>query len=382
MTAETLLVLTVAATLAFANGANDVSKGIATLVGSGVTDYRRAIAWGTAWTAVGGLLGAILASAMLATFGNDLLTAGTTPSFVGVLAVVVGAAGWILFATRTGLPVSTTHAIVGSVVGVAALAYGVDAVKWGALGGKIILPLSVTPLVSLLLTGVLLRASRCRSSRTGERADCVCAEVEPALVLAVTDGSAQSAALVAQAPHLRITTGPAETCATSQPTALRLTVDHLHWLTSGATSMARGMNDAPKMVAPVVATSVLLGGTTLSTGSLFGIVTAAMVAGSLVAGRRVTHVLATKVTPMDHHEGFAANLVTAGLVTAGAVYGLPMSTTHVSSGGIFSAGAQRGTLNRRTLRDILLAWVVTLPVAAALGMAVYAIARLIQGGAS
>lgn len=382
MTAATLLVVTVAASLAFANGANDVSKGIATLVGSGVTDYRRAIAWGTAWTAVGGLLGAIFAGAMLATFGNGLLTAGTTPTFVGALAVLVGAAGWILFATRTGLPVSTTHAIVGSVVGVAALAYGVDAVKWGALGGKVILPLSVTPLASLLLTGVLLRASRRRSSGAGGRPDCVCAEVEPALAVAVTAGSAQSAAFVAQAPHLRITTGPAEACATSQPAALRLTVDHLHWLTSGATSMARGMNDAPKMVAPVVATSVLLGGTTLSTGSLFGIVTAAMVAGSLVAGRRVTHVLGTKVTPMDHHEGFAANLVTAGLVTAGAVYGLPMSTTHVSSGGIFSAGAQRGTLNRKTLRNILLAWVVTLPVAAALGMAVYAVARLVQGGAS
>ncbi|MFN2421936.1 MAG: inorganic phosphate transporter [Gemmatimonadota bacterium] len=92
--------------------------------------------------------------------------------------------------------------------------------------------------------------------------------------------------------------------------------------------------------------------------------------------------LAKKVTPMDHHEGFVANLVTAGLVTAGAVYGLPMSTTHVSSGGIFSAGARRGTLNRKTLRDILLAWVITLPAAAALGMAVYAIAGWVQGGAS
>lgn len=198
----------------------------------------------------------------------------------------------------------------------------------------------------------------------------------------VVAGSGVDESETAQAPHLRITTGPAEACATSQPAALRLTVDHLHWLTSGATSLARGMNDAPKIVALVVAASVLLGGTTLSAGSLFGLVTASMVAGSLVAGRRVTHVLATKVTPMDHHDGFAANLVTAGLVTAGAVYGLPMSTTHVASGGIFSAGAQRGTLNRRTLRDILLAWAVTLPAAAALGMAVYAIAGWVQAGAS
>ncbi|MFN2421937.1 MAG: anion permease [Gemmatimonadota bacterium] len=179
------IVLAVGAALAFANGANDVSKAIATLVGSGVTDYRRAIAWGTAWTGVGGLLGALFASAMLATFGNGLRTPGTTPTFVGAVAVLVGAAGWVLFATRTGLPVSTTHAIVGSVVGVAALAYGADAVKWGALGGKVFLPLLVSPFGSLLITGVLLRATRRRASGAGERADCVCADVEPALVVAV-----------------------------------------------------------------------------------------------------------------------------------------------------------------------------------------------------
>lgn len=70
------LALLVGGFLAYANGANDVSKGIATLVGSGVTDYRRALAWGTAWTAVGGLLGALFASAMLPTFGSGLLVPG------------------------------------------------------------------------------------------------------------------------------------------------------------------------------------------------------------------------------------------------------------------------------------------------------------------
>lgn len=381
MTAATLLVLAVAASLACANGANDVSKGIATLVGSGVTDYRRAVAWGTAWTGVGGLLGALFAGAMLTTFGDGLLTVGTTSTFVGAFAVLVGAAGWVVIATRTGLPVSTTHAIVGSMVGVGVVAYGADAVQWSALGGRILLPLLLAPLASLLITGALFRATLHRSSAAGERADCVCAEVEPAMVIAGMAGSARSAALVTQAPHLRITTGPAEACATGSPAALRLTVDHLHWLTSGATSLARGMNDAPKIVALVMAASVVLGRTTVPTATLFGLITGAMVVGSLVAGRRVTHVLATKVTPMDHHEGFGANLVTAGLVTAGAVYGLPMSTTHVSSGGIFSVGAHRGTLNRKTLRDILLAWVVTLPASAALGMAAYAVAGLLHRGA-
>jgi PiT family inorganic phosphate transporter len=369
------MVLVVGAVLAYANGSNDVSKGIATLVGSGVTDYRRAIAWGAAWTAAGGLLGAVLAGAMLGTFGTGLLSPATAPTFAGALAALIGAAGWVLFATRTGLPVSTTHAIVGSMVGVAALAYGTHAVRWSSLGAKVVLPLLASPIVSLLITAALLRATSRRPS-AGASTDCLCAQVEPA-TLAFAATSARSVALLSEPPHLRIVSGSIDACAESQPTALRLTLDHLHWLTSGATSLARGLNDGPKIVALVAAASVLSGGTSVSIPATFGLITVAMVVGSLVAGRRVTSVLAEKVTAMDHREGFTANLVTAGLVTAGAVYGLPMSTTHVSSGGIFSAGALRGSLNRTTLRGILLAWVITLPAAAAIGMAAYSLIGLL-----
>lgn len=378
MTLATVLVLLVGGSLAYANGANDVSKGVATLVGSGVTDYRRAIAWGAGWTAVGGLLGALFAGAMLATFGKDLLVPGTTPTFPAALAMVLGAAGWVLFATRAGLPVSTTHAIVGSLTGVAALAYGTDAVRWSALGGKVLLPLLLSPFAAFLLTGALLRATRRQAGAAGARADCLCAELEPGFVAGGV-GSVQSAVMAPGTLQLRVTTGHTEACATSRPAAVRLTVDHLHWLTSGATSLARGMNDAPKMVALLLAASALSGKATASTPSLFALVTSAMVVGSILAGRRVTQVLAEKVTAMDHHEGFSANLVTACLVTAGAIYGLPMSTTHVSAGGIISAGAARGSLHRKTLRDMLLAWLVTLPVAAALGMMAYVVAKAISG---
>ncbi len=373
MTPSVLPVLVVGAILAFANGSNDVSKGIATLVGSGVTDYRRAIAWGAVWTAIGGLLGAVFAGAMLSTFGKGLLASGTTPAFAGALAALIGAAGWVLLATRTGFPVSTTHAIVGSLVGVAGFAYGVDSVKWSALGAKVLLPLLVSPFASAVITAILLKAVRRGEPVSGARADCVCATAEPRVAVA-----ASAAALYSDAPRVRIVTGAAEACAADHPAAPRLTIDHLHWLTSGATSLARGMNDGPKMVALGAAACTLLGGAVVSTSILFGLVTTAMVVGSLVAGRRVTHVLAEKVTAMDHREGFAANLVTAGLVTVGAVYGLPMSTTHVSSGGIFSAGALRGSLNRRTLRDILLAWIITLPGAALMGMAAFELFKLVR----
>lgn len=376
MSGQSLVVAAIAGFLAFANGANDVSKGVATLVGSGVTDYRKAIAWGTVFTAVGGLLAAFFAGAMLSTFGKGLVAPGVTPTFAGALATLVGAAAWVAIATRFGLPVSTTHALVGALTGVAVAAHGIGAVQWSALGVKVFLPLLASPLAAFLLTSAALRFTGSRSAAPRAFADCACAELEPGIVTQGV-GVAPAAALL-PAARLRVYTGDATECAVASP-AVRVTLDHLHWLSSGATSLARGMNDAPKMVALALAATALGPSAGISAPALFASVVAGMVLGSLVAGRRVAHVLAEEVTTMDHREGFAANLVTAALVTVGAVQGLPMSTTHVSSGGIVGAGAQRRALRHRTLRDIALAWAVTLPAAALLGTATYAIAVAVQG---
>jgi inorganic phosphate transporter, PiT family len=378
LTVTVLLGLSIGIVLAYANGANDVSKGIATLVGSGVTDYRRAIAWGSAWTGVGGLLGCAFAGAMLSTFGHGLLGEGVAPSFSAVLATLAGAAGWVLLATRTGMPVSTTHAIVGSLVGVAIVAYGPKAVQWSTVGGQIFLPLLLTPLLSFLLTGLLLRWTRA-SAANETPADCLCAQVAPPILAIAGPAAAYTAAGTAPDLRLQITRGTVSECAAAHPTALRLSIDHLHWLTSGATSLARGMNDAPKIVALLLAAHAVAGETSLPVPWLFACVTFSMVLGSLLAGRRVTHVLAERVTPLSHTEGFAANLVAAALIGTGAVHGLPMSTTHVASGGIVSAGFARGSLNSRTLRDILLAWVLTLPFAALLGVSAHALLRTFGG---
>ena len=365
--------------LAFVNGANDVSKGIATLVGCGIADYRRAIAWGTLWTAVGGLVGAVLATAMVTTFGNGLLTPGTTQTVGAGVATLLGAAAWVLIATRTGMPVSTTHAIVGSLVGVAAVAYGVDGVRWSALGGKVVLPLLFTPVLSLVLVTLLLKATRPLTAKLAGRAvarmpDCLCAEVTQSEV-ALAGPSSPAAAWAMAAPRLQLIVDTRASCAVERPQAASLTLDQLHWLTAGAASLARGMNDAPKIVALVLAASALGVTSTVGQAPLFMLVTAGMVLGSVVSGRRVTRLLAEGVTPMDHREGFLANLVTAGLVTAGATLGLPMSTTHVSAGGIIGAGAQRSSLDKRTLGEMLLAWVVTLPAAAALGIGTFLVGR-------
>lgn len=372
MTPPALAVLALGVLLAFVNGANDVSKGIATLAGSGVSDYRRAIRWGAIWTAAGGLVGASAAGAMLETFGKGLLEPGTTWSFSAALATILGAAASVLIATRTGLPVSTTHAILGAIGGVGIAAYGPRAVCWGTIGEKIALPLLLSPLVSFSLTVVLFRLDR-RISGTprGAAADCLCAEVEPArIAVAVTaDASSHASALVPVGARLRLRVAPSDACPSEKVAMVRLTLDPLHWLTSGATSFARGLNDAPKIVASVLAAAALSSGAPLHPMLAFAAVTAGMVAGSLAGGRRVTHVLAERLTRMDHREGFGANLVTSLLVAAGAVGGLPMSTTHVSSAAIVGAGIERGpgALHGETVRNMALAWVATLPVAALFG---------------
>src|SRR2546422_8352156 len=141
--------------LAYANGTNDVSKAIATLVGSGVTNYRTAILWGTVWTVTGAGLSAFVAGAMLNTFSTGLLQPGVAapPALAG--AVLVGAIAWVLVASRPGLPGSPTHALTGALVGGGLVAFGTDGLTWSAITQKIALPLLLSPVLALSLSLVL-----------------------------------------------------------------------------------------------------------------------------------------------------------------------------------------------------------------------------------
>ena len=367
---QVALIALLSALVAYANGANDISKGIATLVGSGLASYRGAILWGTAWTALGAVAASVFAGAMLATFGAGLLADGITPSFPAAAAALAGAGAWVVIATRASLPVSTTHALVGAMIGAGVSAYGLDGIAWSALATKIALPLLVSPVAAVLLTRGLSRIWTGGFGPARATADCVCVSADTAPN--VQWGSSSTAALSRVSRlEFSLAVGDAAGCQTTQPTAWRVTGDHLHWLSSGAVSFARGLNDAPKIVGLAWA-AMALASTSLvrDQRTSFLLVTGGIVAGSLIAGRCVTRALAEDVTPMGHRDGLVANLVTASLVTAGAVYGLPMSTTQVSAGGIMGIGAERGSLNWRTVRGIALAWILTVPAAAA-----YAVAR-------
>lgn len=336
--------------LAVANGANDVCKGVATLAGAGITRYRTAILWGTATTCVGALLSIQLGRGMGKLFSKGIVAGTPTTAFA--LAVLVGAAAWVALASLARLPVSTTHAIVGALVG-AGLLLASDAVQWDGVLQKTLMPLllsiavayGLSLLLSLLVTGVRRASGRRRDTHR---------DVLPDTTERAAVGTLQR------------TEAPA-----NASTADRL-MTALHWLSSGAASAARGLNDTPK-IAAIGGFALIPAGYTANQVAL--LVAVAMTAGSLL-GIRVAHTLGEKVVRMNHGMGFRANLTTAVLVGAGATLALPMSTTHVSTGAIVgSAGGDLRRVNGRTLRDFLIAWTVTPFFTAMVAAAVFLIAR-------
>ena len=357
------------ALLAFANGSNDVSKSVATLVGSGVTDHRRALRWGTIWTVVGALLGGIGSGALAMRFAKSL---GATAEHEAAipLAVVIAAIAWVAFSSRTGIAVSTTHAIAGAILGVGWVAEGLSPLARMDILKGFCLPLLASPLMALALTFFLgpavARAGRWLDAR------CACAVPTPNGPLLAHRSSG------AVASTLDLVIDEKANCEGRSAWSLDLSVNQLHWVSSGLVALSRGMNDAPKIWAlaiPVILLagmdrSILLPATILT-------VTAAMGLGSWAAGRKVTEVLAHRITRMNHEEGFAANLATALLVVVASRMGLPVSTTHVSSGAILGVGlgqSRRG-VNWKIFNEMLLAWFVTLPVAALVAMACYWLLR-------
>jgi len=357
--------------LAFANGTNDVSKAIATLVGTGVTNYRTAIIWGTIWTVIGACLSAFLANAMLKTFSRGLIQPGIVTPPALMLAILIGATGWVLVASRTGLPVSTTHALTGALVGAGLVSIGSQGLTWPAIAGKIGFPLLLSPVLALTVSFLVHPVIR----RVAERWEGTCLCVLPASRALVTIDTRGYTRTLFQASALGqpVIAVPAQ-CDRAGLQGLTVGLDSIHWFSSGLASLARGANDTPKIMA-----MLLLGSVTASWPSAtvqFGTLAAvalAMGLGSYVGGFRVTEVLAEKVTRMDHAEGLSANLTTSSLVLVSAVMGLPVSTTHVSSSAIIGIGVFKDLRSVRwsTVRDMVLAWVVTLPVAALLGALAY-----------
>jgi PiT family inorganic phosphate transporter len=188
--------------LSFANGANDNFKGVATLWGSGLTTYQRAIAWATGFTFLGSLAAIWLGSALAAKFsGAKFVDASVAAQLPFLIAVALGAGCTVLLAARLGLPISTTHSITGALVGAGVAAAGLSHVKFAALGKGVVLPLLFSPVVALVLT-VCVQLLLNRFGWGKGISDCVCVD-EPQMVALATNAE-ESTCVIAAPPRLRL----------------------------------------------------------------------------------------------------------------------------------------------------------------------------------
>ncbi len=351
--------------LAYANGANDNFKGVATLFGSQTTNYKAAIWWATATTFGGSICSVIFANALLKNFsGKGLVPDAIADTSSFHLAVALGAAITVILATVTGFPISTTHGITGALTGAGLAAIGRQ-LNFAALGKSFFIPLLLSPLIAIIL-GVILYSllHYIRQALGIEKAWCVCVGNKQQLI-PVAMGQEQAIALN---PEIALDT--IKNCNQHYLTNFwgidsQKLVDTCHFLSAGAVSFARGLNDTPKIVA------LLLTVTAFSVqGGMFA-VGLGMAVGGLLNARQVAMTVSNKITTLNPGKGLAANFVTGFLVIFASRMGVPVSTTHVSVGSIFGVGVVSKTAHLGMFSKVLSSWVLTLPLAGIISSVTY-----------
>ena len=377
MALVTILLAVATAFLAFSNGANDNFKGVASLYGSATASYRAAIVWATVATAAGSLVSIVLAEALLRKFtGKGLVDNSLASTAPFLLAVASGAGLTVLLATRFGFPISTTHGLVGAMIGAGLAANGASGVNFAALGKSFVLPLLLGPVLATALGAALYLAARVMFRGGGRRPvdpACLCVGAEPIYAVG-QHGGVEAVGRTALAPVVAVEAIAAADCARARGGGvigvdlLRLR-DAAHFLSAGVVSFARGLNDTPKIAALLLATNAL----SPKSGTL--VIAVAIAAGGLIGARRVAETMSHRITHLDPSEGLISNLGTGALVTMASLFGLPVSTTHVSVGSLFGIGLATGEWNVRTMGGIGLSWLVTLPCAALSGGLIFLAAR-------
>ncbi len=351
--------------LAYANGANDNFKGVATLFGSQTTNYKIAIWWATLTTFAGSICSVIFANALLKNFsGKGLVPDAIADTGSFHLAVALGAAITVILATVTGFPISTTHGITGALTGAGLAAIGTQ-LNFTALGKSFFIPLLLSPLIAMMLGIVLYSLLHYfRTALRIEKAWCVCVGSQQQFI-PVTMGKEQALSLY---PEIAIDT--IANCNQSYVGKFwgvdsQKLVDTCHFLSAGAVSFARGLNDTPKILA------LLLTVTTFSIKGGMLAVGLGIAVGGLLNARKVAMTVSQKITTLNPGKGLAANLVTGFLVIFASRMGVPVSTTHVSVGSIFGVGIISKTAHLGVFSQVLSSWILTLPIAAIISSVSY-----------
>lgn len=342
--------IAVALFLAFNNGANDNFKGFATVWGSDTLSYRQALVLATLATLAGSVASWFLADNLIQQFSGKGLVPNaiaSTPAFI--TSVACGAAVTVFLATRLGFPISTTHALIGGLIG-AGLGQVGGHVDFNKLMQSFFVPLLISPLIAASLGLVLYKIVGMRKSKS----DCACLVEAPSLHLSSTHatmlGSSMPTLLFSDAANC-------DNIETQARFSISNLLEKIHIGSAVTICFARAVNDTPKLAALLFAAQFTNQKLPIALVGIW------MAAGGLIFAKKVATTMSQKVTRLDDRQGLTANLITASLVLMASKFGLPVSTTHVSVGAIAGVGASAGTLNWHALRSILLSWLATLPLA-------------------
>jgi len=365
-----LIILFIAACfLAYTNGANDNFKGVATLFGSGTLNYKKAITWATITTFAGSVAAIFLAETLVKNFSGKGLVPDTliqTPEFA--ISIAIGAAITVFIATKIGMPISTTHSLVGALFGSGIVAVGAS-FNFAKLGSTFLMPLIVSPLMAAIvsfLAYLIFRKIRKLVGVTKETCLCVGEERIPVIKNNITN----EFLTVENKKQTSIKISNESQCIESYKGNFlginsQKLLDFVHYTSAGIVSFARGLNDTPKIVGLLIVINAM----DIKWGMIA--VAIAMAVGGLINAKKVGVMMSKKITPMNSGQGFTANLVTGLLVTTASVHGMPVSTTHVSVGSIFGIGTVTKKADIKVIRNILLSWLLTLPIAAICSAMVY-----------
>lgn len=395
--------------MAWGVGANDVANAMSTSVGSKAVTIRQAIVIAAIFEFAGAYLagGEVTATIRNGMIDTRLLADRPDLLIYGMLASLLAAGTWLTVASFFGWPVSTTHSIVGAIVGFAAIGIGMEAVHWGKIG-NIALSWVISPLLSGTLAYLLFMSVQGLILNTAEPLRAAIRYVPgyifvTALVTALvtlTKGlkhigldlgaagaigwSLMLAAVVAGIGLLairRLRLDPALD-RTFQFANVERVFGVLMIVTACAMAFAHGSNDVANAVGPVAAIVGIVASGSVAAQSavppwvlLLGAV--GIVLGLITFGRRVIATVGSRITDLTPSRGFAATLAAATTVVAASGIGLPISTTHTLVGAVLGVGLARGiaALNLSVIRTIFVSWVITLPAGAVLSIVFFYLLR-------
>jgi len=389
--------------MAWGIGANDVANAMGTSVGSKALSFKQAVMI----AAVFELAGAILAGGEVTKTVRkgiiDISSLGTTPELLvyGMLASLLAAGIWLLVASRMGWPVSTTHSIVGAIVGFGAVGIGVDAVYWTKVG-TIAASWVTSPLLAGALAFFLFRNIQRLIINTDNPINSAKKYV-PVYIFAV-GFLISMVTMVKGLKHVGIKLPFEQDVLLSVVIGMVIAVigkimigrikfdpaadKEFHFanmekifgvlmiFTAMAIAFAHGSNDVANAIGPVAA----IVGIVQSAGEIavksatpiwilmlggFGIVF-----GLMTYGHKVIATVGSGITELTPSRGFAATLAAAATIVFASGTGLPISTTHTLVGGVLGVGLARGigALNGNVVKTIFMSWIVTLPAGAGLSI--------------